>query len=491
MSLSTTLDVARSSLAVTADLTQIASRNIARASDAGATRKIARLVTTFDGASRIGSVARSSTAALRDGMTGATSEAERLKVVSLAIDKLDLSGGDIQSTASPSSRLSAINVALQAYSSNPADVTVAHAVLSAASDLVSTLHDWAENIAGVRRDADTQLHETVTNLNKLLSQLATLNGKIINSSRAGFDGTDDLDARDTLVMDISKEVGVTVVDRQDNGILLYTDSGITLFDGSAREVWIDGTPLRDGAPGGSVRIDGVQSTGPGSAMPISSGRLAGLVEVRDRTTLTFGAQIDEIANGLVLAFAERDQRTVVTAPDAAGLFVIPGAVGLPSAGTWTPGSARLIELNANADPGRGGTITRLRDGGISEPSTTAYEYNTRGDAGFTGRIAQLTEALSAPRALAADSQLSQSASLLDLSSSSIGWVQGQRQVINTNSSYANTLMQRSQDALSKDAGINIDDEMTQLLELERTYQASAKLITAVDSMFGALIQAVG
>jgi flagellar hook-associated protein 1 FlgK len=40
-------------------------------------------------------------------------------------------------------------------------------------------------------------------------------------------------------------------------------------------------------------------------------------------------------------------------------------------------------------------------------------------------------------------------------------------------------------------GVNIAEEMTALLELERSYQASSKLITMIDSMFEALLTAVG
>ena len=50
---------------------------------------------------------------------------------------------------------------------------------------------------------------------------------------------------------------------------------------------------------------------------------------------------------------------------------------------------------------------------------------------------------------------------------------------------------RSKDALQRINGVNIQDEMTVMLELERSYQASARIIATVDKMIDALLQATG
>lgn len=490
MSLSSVLDVSRSSLATSAELTQIASRNIGRASDPAATRKIARLVTTLDGAPRVASIERASTTALREGVAGAHSEAARLDTIAKALDRLDLTGGDGQGAASPSARMGAVRAALQLYSTNPSDVTSASNVVNAAADLSSTLKSWARNVDDVRQQAGQEIVAAVANVNTMLGQITTINSRIVNATATGADVTDDLDARDALVAKLAEQVGVNVIQRSNNGIALFADSGLTLFDVVPRQVKLDAGPLMNGVAGPRVIIDGVAATGNGSVMPIASGRIAGLIEVRDKVALTVGAQLDEIASGLVRAFAEADQSVPATLPDAAGLFVLQGSGGLPPAGTWVPGAARLIEVNANVDPGQGGNVMLLRDGGISNPSSSAYVYNLQGRTGFSGRIEQLTDALSTPLAFSSQAKLSMTSSVADFSTSAAGWLQGQRQTVGSNLTYANALLQRSQDALNREAGVNVDDEMIQLLELERTYQASAKLISTVDSMFAALLQSV-
>ena len=56
--------------------------------------------------------------------------------------------------------------------------------------------------------------------------------------------------------------------------------------------------------------------------------------------------------------------------------------------------------------------------------------------------------------------------------------------------YREMVLERTSDALSKATGVNLDEEMTLMLELERTYQASSKLISTIDSMLGSLLAAV-
>ncbi|TGV81582.1 hypothetical protein EN788_64315, partial [Mesorhizobium sp. M2D.F.Ca.ET.145.01.1.1] len=50
---------------------------------------------------------------------------------------------------------------------------------------------------------------------------------------------------------------------------------------------------------------------------------------------------------------------------------------------------------------------------------------------------------------------------------------------------------RTAEVLSNDTGVNVDQEMSLLLDLEHTYQASARMMKTVDDMLNALLSAVG
>ncbi len=121
----------------------------------------------------------------------------------------------------------------------------------------------------------------------------------------------------------------------------------------------------------------------------------------------------------------------------------------------------------------------------------AYVYNQSGGSAFADRLNQYVANLAAPRSFDPAVQLVLSGTLAGFASSSTAWLQEARKTANDDADYANTLLQRSSDALAKETGVSIDEEMTALLELERSYQASTRLISTIDSMMKSLLAATG
>ncbi|OHV16089.1 hypothetical protein BK022_14515 [Methylorubrum extorquens] len=78
----------------------------------------------------------------------------------------------------------------------------------------------------------------------------------------------------------------------------------------------------------------------------------------------------------------------------------------------------------------------------------------------------------------------------DLAASSAGWLEAQRKDASTDASYQKTLLTRANEALSNVAGVNGDDETALALQLERSYSASAKLISVVNDLLKTLLDAV-
>jgi flagellar hook-associated protein 1 FlgK len=224
-------------------------------------------------------------------------------------------------------------------------------------------------------------------------------------------------------------------------------------------------------------------------MAIDSGRLKGLTSVRDDVAITYQRQLDEIARGLVEVFAESDQSAVPTLPDATGLFTYPGAPPIPPSGVVLDGLAGSISVSASVDPVQGGDPELLRDGGIS--GNPAYIYNLSGAAGYSDRLLQLVDRLQQPRSFDPAASADPSATVSGFASSSIAWLQEARRSASADAEYKHTLLERSSEALSKADGVNLDAEMTTMLELERSYQASGKLISTIDSMLGSLLAAIG
>jgi flagellar hook-associated protein 1 len=209
--------------------------------------------------------------------------------------------------------------------------------------------------------------------------------------------------------------------------------------------------------------------------------------LRDTLAPEYQAQLDQIAGGLINAFAESDQSATPTLPSLPGLFTTPGAIGLPSMSATT-GLAAAIEVNPNVDRRR--AAIRISCATAESPTPeTRPTYNTSGSASYTGRIQELAGDIGANQSFDPSAGLGSSSSLADYANASVSWPQGQNQQASDSSSYQSALATQATSALSNATGVNLDAEMTNMLNLENSYASSAKLLTTVTSMFSALLQA--
>jgi len=491
MSLSVALQVAQSALAARQTESSVVARNISGAQESGYSKKSVVLSQTYTssgqaGGLRVDGIERTTDSALYTSLLQNTSIGTSQEAILTGLERLAETTGDTELLLSPAAVLGKLQLSLQNFASDPNNTILAQDVLQSAKDVTDTLQSGSALIQDVRSTADADMATSVADINSLLGQLEDLNSIIVEGTQSRNDVTDALDARDQVLLSLSEEIGITTLSRADGDVVVYTDSGVTLFETKAREVSFDPTIIYDATTvGGSVFVDGVAVAGPDAVMPVNSGRLHGLAQLRDDVAVTYQNQLDEVARGLIEAFAESDQTAVN--PDQAGLFTWSGAPAVPATGTLVTGLASEIEVNANADPDQGGDLDRLRDGGISDPLDPDYVYNTTGAAAFSDRLQELVSAFDEQRVFDAGVELDPTDSLSGFASSSVSWLEAGRQAMTGNVEVQSVLLSRTAENLSNETGVNIDEEMTLLLEIERSYSAASRLITAVDSMLQDLL----
>jgi flagellar hook-associated protein 1 FlgK len=486
MSLTTALNTARSSLQSTSTQIAVSGRNIAGAGDPTYSRKIAATTTTADGAARIPQVTRAADAPLYNRMLDATSRAAGGQAMLEGLKQLAETVGDPELKQSPAAKLGSLATAMAQYANAPDDPLFGQAVVTAGIDLADTLNRAASAVVAVRREADADIANSVARVNDLLGRFASLNNAVVSGTAAGTDVTDAMDKRDAIVSALSEELGIATIRRENNDLALYTDSGVTLFEGGrARTVTFQPTHvyLAD-TVGNSVMIDGVPVTSDTAGMPLRDGRLAALTRLRDDVTATYQLQLDEIARGVIAAFAEADQ-SGSGGPARAGIFDA-GDATVPDVGAV--GIAGRIRLNPAVDPAQGGSVELIRDGGING---AAYRYNAASAAAYPDRLLDLAVANTAGRAFDGRTGLAVSSGLSDFASASTGWLEGLRQTTTTNTEYQTSVLARASEALSNATGVNLDEEYADQLQLERSFAASAKLISIIDELFKTLLAAVG
>lgn len=480
---------AAKSLGVISGRIGVVTRNVSGAGQSGVNEKLSQ-VTTGDQGVEFSGVGRATNLALFRRLLSATSSQASAKAATGALDRIDQTLGlsDTTSSRSPSAMIAKFTAALQTYSASPDDETTGQLALSAARDVVNALHDATTAVQSERTNADSGIAAAVADVNAILAKFTTVNAQIVAGLIQGADMTDALDQRDQLLSQLSQKIGIRTVTRAPNDTVIYTDSGVTLFESQPRAVAFKPTPtLSPGVAGAGVFVDGVQVTGVDQPFAARSGEISGLVQIRDQLAPLYQNQLDEIARGLIAAFSEKDQ-SGAGGPDLPGLFTDPGATSGSPTDKLIPGLAAAMAINPTVDPVAGGALSRLRDGGVS--GNPNYVYNKNGAAGYTGRILELVDAPATMLRFDPAAELGDTGSVASFAARANGWFSAQRQQATRDASYFDSLAGQAAQSLSNATGVNLDDQMSQMLALENSYQASAKLLETVNSLFSTLFSAL-
>ncbi len=486
--LSSALNYALSGLSVSGAQSALLSRNVSFAGEENYSRRTAEIITLPGGSASIGGYGRSMDKLLLDKLLEAAGSAAGRQVVFDALSRLGATVGDPQDDGSLAAMIGNLQQGLRTFEADPANNALGASAIEAARALADKLNQMSGEIVAVREEADKAMAASVERINTLLGQFKVVNDAVVRGSGTAADLGDSLDQRDSILKMLSEEVGIRVVTRPNNDISIYAEGGAVLFEGSPRSVTFATTAnLLNGGAGNAVFVDGVPVTGPAAAMPVTSGKLAALATVRDETAVLLQRQADEAAAVLIRNFSESDQGGPPAGPDVAGLFIDSSGGPLPLPGQTPPGLASRLAINPLGDPAAGGNPMLLRDGGFGGSS---YVYNSTGASSFQERITGLAQSFDVTVSFDPAAGLGSTASLKSFSIQSASWVEAQRQGAQQAAESAGAMKARAGESLLRVTGVNIDQEMAALLDLEKTYQASSKIISVIDAMLASLLDAV-
>jgi flagellar hook-associated protein 1 FlgK len=499
MSLTSALNTAQSIFNNTGTQSSVVSNNIANSSNTNYNRREAVVSTTSAGATVV-QIARSQDSSLQRQFLDSTSDdsAQERLLKGLEDIKATMGGNDYET--SPATYLSAFQTALQTYAGSPSSMTAAQGAVTAAQDVVTSLNQSTQTVQTIRENADKEIGTDVDSLNTLLSQFQQANDAVQSATvaAASTSGTaspalsDALDQRDAVLGQISQLVGIKTVTRDNNDMAIYTSSGTTLFETLPRTVTFQPTNgYTAGATGNAVYIDGVPLAAGQGSDTSGQGSIQSLLQVRDDIAPTYQKQLDEIARGMVTMFSETTTdggtppTTLSTQP---GLFVWTQSDGTdgdtPSSATVIDGIAGTIAINPNVVTSAGGDPTRLRDGTINPLSTS---QNASNDSGFSDLLDSYSTGMDTGMDFDPSAGVDTNSSILDFASNSVGWVESQRSSANTAAENTSAALSRSSDAYSNNTGVNLDEELTLMMDIEQSYKAGTKILSAVNDMLQALL----
>ena len=476
MTLTSALGTAQNALLNTSRQTSVVATNISNAHDPNYSRRLAQTVSMAPGA-RILSVKRLADESLFRQNLSALSAFSGQNFLMAGLDRMGMSVNGPDNMTSPAKMIGKLQEALQLYSSNPSNRNLAESAVESARAVVTSLNQGSREIQAMRADMDRQISTAVDELNTLLGQFEKVNADVINGTRMGRDISDLLDQREKLLKDISEYVSISTIVRGQNDLVLTTSDGATLFETVPRKVTFDSTiAYQAGTTGEPIRIDGVPVVAGKGANSTASGKLAAMIQLREDVAVKQQAQLDEMARGLILAFAEDD-----------GIGLEPGlfttAAGTLPGATLVDGLAATIRINPDYDSQQGGNPEALRDGSI-------LDLNPSDSASFSDMLLRYLDALEEQRDFDPAAGLFDSGSLTNFSTESVGWLEGNRKSASFAVENKGATLMRTQQALSNQTGVNIDQEMAMLLDLEHSYAASARMLQAVNEMLATLLNSI-
>ncbi len=320
---------------------------------------------------------------------------------------------------------------LQDLANDPTSAAARSAVTNQAQSVVDIFHEQATELANISARALTRINSQISDVNSMGAQIAQLTQDIRRSIATGNQPNELEDQRDLLIDKLAALGNVNVV-KNPNGNITVDIGGFNLVTNIVANV----------------------STLAGM-VGLTSGSLYGLNRIQTVVVPGLQAQSDAIANGLVTSF---------NAQHAAG-FDLAGAAG---GAFWVGATAATIGVNP----------------------LVAANPNLVAAAGAAGSPGDGDNAL----LLAGVQKLAGTVGLNSIDGAYSAQVDGlgvlsagiNRRVASSKIVKSDLINRREETS-----GVSLDEEMSNMVRFQRSYEAASRIISTVDDMLDRLINRTG
>jgi flagellar hook-associated protein 1 len=381
--------------------------------------------------------------------------------------QFDVSG----STGIPAA-FSSIFSAFSNWSVSPNDTTARQNVISTAQSVASAFQGAASSISKIGSQTDSATSALVQQVNSLAAQLSGYNAQI---QAAGGSGPALSAAVHSTLETLSEIANVTTINQPNGTVSVLLGGQTTLVDGSTQNkisvnVSVPTTPPPTN-PSGAPTARILDASGNDVTAQVTGGKLGGALNIRNQVlpAIQGDAYQQGSLNQLAQAFADR-VNTLLTSgnisdgpPVQSGvpLFTYDAANPTNIANSLQVSSTITGDQLAAISPGppyqSNGVALSLA--GLSSGKTSADQINGQTYTEFFGTIGA-----------SVGSQLSSAQS-------------GQ--------SVQKDLVSQARSMRDQLSGVDLNEEATQVLQFQRSYEAASKMMTVIDSMTQTVLNLIG
>lgn len=488
MSISSALNNAASGLAAQSRLAETVSNNVANALTPGYARRTTELSSVslngYGQGVAVTSTRRSENAVLTSERRAMDAALGASSARSDAYDRILTSIGDTTSETSVAALATGFETALMAAESSPQSTTALSDAVSSAKSLAAAINRVSDETGKLRTDADAEIGRQVTQLNAALTQIDTLNSKIVLLSATGGDTTGLEDQRATLIDGVASIVPLKVAKRDGGAVALFTQNGGALLDGRAYPLsftpastvvtaemsvgaGLSGLSQDVGALTGPVAV----TAGTGAGL-FDGGTLGALFELRD----TIAPQVQSEMDGYAADLIDRFQTLMPASSldlSGDGLFVDAGGTAA------TTGLSGRIAVNTAVDPSEGGAVWRLRDG---------LSATVQGNVGNGTTLQALSTAMTTSRAPTGLASTSASSSSAGFAAEITSFFASRSARSDEDQSYLSARQATLAEQESNATGVDTDSELQSLTLVQQAYAANAKVLSVIDDLMQLLLE---
>jgi len=327
---------------------------------------------------------------------------------------------------------------------SPNSVPLRTNILNAANNLSAKVTSINQSLNSLKLDIKQEFQQKVNSVNSILKQIHQINYEQFSNAYNGAPVNDLLDQRDALVDQLSNLVNINVV--YDN-----TNSAVISIGGALAVDRIHAAEFVAEEVNGKLNLKVKDGTYP---IVLTGGELNALSQVYSKKIPAYLQKLDAVINKLVEAVnGEHVNGYTISDPQETGLNFFEGYVN--------------GELIINPEI-------------VDDPNKIAISLDgTEGNGEIALRIAQLT-----------DTKLLDGNTLQESYSSMINGL-GNDGMLQNNYTQANQMVLDELGQLrASQSGVSVDEEMTNVLKFQRTYEASAKLIAIADEMLQTILSMV-
>lgn len=532
MNLDAALSIALSGLRATSAGLRTVSNNVASAEVAGYTRKQQNTQSSIPDAAGIGVTlgpeTRTLDAALQRDVFARGAVITGLSARETLLEGVEAVHGAPEAGTSLGGLLGRLNEAFTTLAAQPSSATAQQEAVRAAQAIVEKLNQLSGAITDARNRAHREIQDSARTTNAALSEIDALTVQIRNLIAADRVSPDLEDKRDAALERFTAETGARFMARADGSILLTGPNGLTWPTEKAKDaaegpITVLSAELAPGAyhatSGGAV--PGVIMTEPGNPLfprditdTLTGGRIGGLIEARDETLPRMQAELDEFAQKLARRFDQQGLRLF-----SDGFGNVPEEGGIPAQANYVGFAASVRVFQSVLDqpslvrdgthPIPGGVPAGFATQATADPQGDIFTPNpSGGPAGFETLVQRILDhtfgaALKdngtphspafVTSGLGPEGDLTSTIpSYAKLADYAAGLVASQ-----TATRADTTTLREAEDAtrnlirnrLADMAGVNIDQEMSLMVQLQQAYQANARVMQTSRDMYDALFAA--